>query len=84
MKPTVGRIVHFHPARADVRSGDSEFYAAIIVKVNDDQRADGFITVDLVTFGSGSIYFQFSVAEHGTQDPGEPCWCWPPRVEGGR
>ncbi len=81
MLPTVGRIVHFYPNSADVRGGDSEFYAAIVVKVHD---AHGVELVDLVTFGTSSIYFHNGIEERGVATEGDACWAWPPRVEGGR
>jgi hypothetical protein len=46
-----------------------------VVKVHDAHGP----SVDLVTFGTGSIYFQFGIEERGTAPAGGPCWCWPPR-----
>lgn len=67
MKPTIGRIVHF---RAPQDCG-GEIYAGIVVKVNEDE------TVNLMTFGTGSVYAQNGVPFSEDGAPG--AWSWPPR-----
>jgi hypothetical protein len=78
MRPTIGRIVHFHDEGGP--------YAAIVVRVYDNAAQ----CVDLVTFGSRSIYFQPNVPEwmpvdvnyaDGTNLPQPGWWTWPPREE---
>jgi hypothetical protein len=61
--PSIGRIVHFHDEGGP--------YAALITAVNDDG------SVELVTFGRNSFYFQHGV-QAGSGEPGT--WTWPPRV----
>lgn len=72
MKPTVGRIVHF-----TALEGNPGPYAGIIVRVY--LVDDDWETVDLVTFGSGSIHHENDVDFSETRKPG--CWSWPPRAE---
>ena len=78
MRPTIGRIVHFHECGGP--------YAAIVVGVYDNAAA----CVDLVTFGRRSVYFQPNVPQwipledvnvDGTKDPQPGWWTWPPRAE---
>lgn len=67
MKPSIGRIVHFHD--------DGGPYAAIVAAVNDDG------TLELATLGRNSLYFQHGV--HEAADPSAPAkrtWTWPPRA----
>ena len=66
-KPTVGRTVHFLAT-----SGDVGPYAAIVTAVNPDD------TVELVTFGRNSVYFNHAVSF--SEEPAAGCWSWPPRV----
>ncbi len=75
MKATVGRVVHFYaePACAEARGP----YAGLIVAVHPAGEAD------LVTFGAGSVYFQFGVREArpgSAAARGRAYWCWPPRL----
>jgi len=75
MKPTIGRTVHFRGANRDGSAGD--VYAAIITAVHENG------TVDLVTFGPNSVYFQHNVPQDDHPQSAEPlagCWSWPPRV----
>jgi hypothetical protein len=72
MEPTVGRTVHFYPKQECITPESMEKYAAIITQVNKDQ------TVELVTFGPNSVYFQHGVSFAETPEHGK--WSWPPRV----
>ncbi len=80
MKPSIGRIVHFVPPRDCKGESTLEAYASMISKVN------GFglpglpaeETVELVTFGPNSLYFQHQVPFAASPTPG--CWSWPPKV----
>jgi hypothetical protein len=77
MKPTVGRIVHFHPPFDSV-ANEQPKYAAIVTQVNDDG------TLELATFGPSSLYFQRSVPQLGLNSENaawEWGWAWP--VKGG-
>lgn len=67
-KVSVGRTVHFHEEGGP--------YPAIVTALNTDG------TVNLVTFGKSSIYFQHSVAagDDGAATLPKGCWTWPPRV----
>ena len=77
-KPSIGRIVHFHPYPPQARHKDDPeaqarfVFAAIIVYVNTDG------TVNLHTFHptNGGTTFR----EHVQQGEGEGQWQWPPRV----
>jgi hypothetical protein len=76
MKPTKGRIVLFtSPLIEDEEevAGGIDSYAAIVTDVNDDG------TVDLVMFGSGSMYFQHDVEQEEKATAGSGKWSWPPR-----
>lgn len=66
-KPTIGRIVHFHDEGGP--------YAAIVTAINRDG------TLELVTFGRNSIYFQHNVrSRHADEtDNFDNSWSWPPR-----
>lgn len=68
MKPTIGRIVHFHQEGGP--------YPAIVTAVNESG------TVELATFGKNSLYFQHDVPEWTGQGPvpANGTWSWPPRV----
>lgn len=66
-KPTVGRTVHYQSYNERGKCA----YAAIITQVNDDG------TVELVTFGPNSVYFQHAVPY--SEEPKESHWSWPPR-----
>lgn len=68
MKPTLGRTVHYV---APAERGGEE-YAGIITRVLSNTR------VDLVTFGSVSIYHNLGVEFSELPTPG--CWHWPERV----
>ncbi len=68
--PTVGRIVHYYPKQACITPDSMEKYASMVTQVN----ADG--TVELVTFGPNSVYFQHKVTHSST--PAHGCWSWPP------
>jgi hypothetical protein len=69
LNPSVGRIVFFHQ--------DGGPYPAIITKVVHDGTR---VTVDLVTFGSQSVYFQLGVPQAHGDEPANGQWSWPPRV----
>lgn len=74
MKPTVGRMVHFHARNNE--TGELEAYAAIVTGVAFEGCHDD--CVSLATFGEGSLYFHSRV-EHSEQ-PAHNHWTWPPRV----
>ena len=76
-KPTVGRIVHYHPPTECVGPESLCTYAAIISQVN-PYPVGGIETVELATFGPNSLYFQHNVPFSDEPKPGH--WNWPPRV----
>ena len=69
MRPTKCRNVHYHAPQ--LANGLIDTYAAIVTNVHEDG------TVDLVTFGSNSMYFQHKVPHAELPTPGH--WSWPPR-----
>lgn len=81
-KPSVGRTVHFTPPQECRNDKTPEFYAAIITQVNlgppEGAMSDLGETVELVTFGPNSVYFQHRVPFAPEHKPGT--WTWPPRV----
>jgi hypothetical protein len=84
-KPTVGRMVHFAPPQACVGPESLTLYPAIITQVNPpvkgvpgDDGSDRPETVELVTFGPNSVYFQHKVQFAEILKPGT--WSWPPRA----
>jgi hypothetical protein len=61
-----GKSVFFAPPQACKGDTTPEFYAATIVKVNGPSPEHGQMrTVDLVTFGPNSLYFQHNVPFSG-------------------
>jgi hypothetical protein len=68
MRPTIGRVVHF---AAPVDCG-GQIYPAMVTRVAIDGQ-----TLDLVTFGPDSIYFQHAVRPREGDGGG---WFWPERV----
>ena len=75
MRPTVGRIVHYHITRA---GADKEFLqpcAAMITEVHGDT------CVNLRIYGAdgSTVWGQTSVVL--SEEPKEGCCSWPPRVE---
>lgn len=71
-KPSVGRVVHFAPPQECVGPASLTCYPAMITQVNPDE------TVELVTFGPNSVYFQHGISFSDEPKPG--CWSWPPRI----
>ncbi len=71
-KASVGRTVHFAPPQECVGPASLTLYPAIITQVNPNE------TVELVTFGPNSVYFQHGIGFALEGKPG--CWSWPPRV----
>jgi hypothetical protein len=67
-QPSVGCVVHFHDEGGP--------YAAIITALNENG------TVELMTMGRNSIYFQHGVSMGGPDGtvPTKGCWTWPPFV----
>lgn len=62
----IGKTVRFAPPQACKGDTTPEFYAAIITKVNGPSAEHGQVrTVDLVTFGPNSTYFQHNVPFSG-------------------
>jgi len=72
MKPSVGRIIHFAPPQECTGPESLTLYPAIITQVNEGG------TVELVTFGPNSVYFQHSISFSEELKPGT--WSWPPKV----
>lgn len=86
-KPSVGRTVHFAPPQECVGPESLCLYPAIITQVNASYSAWSAVTqknedvpesVELVTFGPNSVYFQHAVRFSAEPKPG--CWFWPARV----
>jgi hypothetical protein len=73
MKPTVGRIVHFH-------DHDQQPLAAMVVKVWNEHM------VDLTVFSEGGTTYARTSINHESLVAGASeylgiFWCWPPREE---
>lgn len=84
-KPTVGRTVHFAPPQDCVGPASLCLYAAIITQVNrevkgvpGDDGSDMPETVELVTFGPNSVYFQHKAPF--SPEPKAGHWFWPSRA----
>ena len=85
MKPTIGRIVHFHAWRGGPPDGDPalDTYAGIIVAIRSYlNAATGEMMpstdVDLCTLGPNSVYHNHAVPFSETPKAGH--WSWPPRT----
>lgn len=80
--PTIGRTVHYTPPQECVGPESLTKYPAIITQVNVEPAAgstqDNEIqTVELVTFGPNSVYFQHKVPF--SNEPKSGHWNWPAR-----
>lgn len=82
MKPTIGRIVHYHPHVANDASASPEelakplpiyTYAAIVTAVN----SDGQPTLQVFCPDHGD--YQCGDAKF-SEAPAMGCWTWPPRA----
>lgn len=71
MKPTIGRIVHYHPTPANLSAGPGPC-AAVVTEVV------GYDTVELTVFPSGTQPFCMHSVPF-SQTPETGCWNWPPR-----
>lgn len=65
-KPTVARMVYYYSYN---EKGECA-YASIVTQINEDE------TVELVTFGPNSIYFQHNVPY--SEEPKASHWSWMP------
>lgn len=79
-KPTIGRTVHYTPPQECVGPESLTKYPAIITQVNIEpgvgSTSDNVIeTVELVTFGPNSVYFQHQVPF--SNEPKSGHWNWP-------
>lgn len=71
----IGMDVFFTPPQACKQDGTLDYYPAKITKVNPRSAEFGNVeTVELVTFGPNSIYFQHNVPHHHELKPGH--WSW--------
>lgn len=82
-KASVGRMVHFAPPQECVGPASLCLYPAIITQVNaatgDPATSQGCQeSVELVTFGPNSVYFQHKAPFSSEPKPGH--WFWPARV----
>lgn len=75
MKPTIGRIVHYHSYGTPGGEFNSEPRAAIVTAVNDDG------TIDLCAINPTGFFFNRGVSAGGSNadTPAPGCWNWPPR-----
>ncbi len=73
MKPSVGRIVHYHSYGTPGGEFKPEPRAAIITKVHSDY------CVDLCAINPTGLFFNTEVLY--TTDPTPGHWNWPPRVD---
>lgn len=76
MKPTIGRIVHYH----SYGTPGGEFTkprAAVVTAVNDNG------TVDLFVMNPTGVFLNRNVSAGGPEamTPTPGCWNWPPREE---
>ena len=75
MKPTIGRIVHYHSYGTPGGEFKSEPRAAVITAVNPDG------TLDLFVMNPTGVFLNRNVSG-GSPDcltPSPGCWNWPPR-----
>lgn len=75
MKPTVGRIVHFHPNQHDglYKNNSAEFHAAIVT------QAWSETCVNMIVFPAyGPPEVRTSVT-YGNSASANSYWAWPPR-----
>ena len=70
MKPTVGRIVHYHSYGTPGGEFKSAPRAAVIAEVFDDDECA------VVVFNPGGLFFNRCKY---SADPTPGCWSWPPR-----
>lgn len=81
--PTIGRTVHYTPPQECVGPESLTKYPAIITQVNtvpeqkEGEGTDEIDTVELVTFGPNSVYFQHKVPY--STEPKSGHWNWPAR-----
>ncbi len=75
MKPTVGRIVHFHGKISSPMGGTGPF-AAIVTAVSSDDVVTLSVFVPPTTF---VMPFRDVKSSNMPLKAGEPYWCWPPR-----
>lgn len=82
MKPTIGRIVHYHPHVANDASASAEelarplpifTYAALVIAV----KEDGGPSLHVFTPDNGN--YQCNDAKF-SDVPAMGCWTWPPRA----
>jgi hypothetical protein len=83
MKATIGRTVHFVPPQDCVGPKSLTLYPAIITQVNPGAPVAGDYggadeSVELVTFGPNSVYFQHGVPFSEELKSGH--WSWPAKV----
>lgn len=92
MKPTVGRIVHYHPNEAaakllrDRAGGNSvepfEPVAAVIVRAWGDQETSA-VNLKVLTDGPTDVWISSVTGTVDTalaRDTGVSYWTWPPRI----
>lgn len=72
-KPSIGRIVHYRPTKAEESNG-APVFAAIITRVWDNEAVNLTVFPDLrAPFMVGT-----RIRAHDQPDPGQ--WFWPPRA----
>ena len=72
MKPSVGRIVHYHPGPTG-----SEPEAAIVTRVHNDTCVNLVVFGEPTKEGGPDGIARLTSVVFGE---GEGCWSWPPRV----
>lgn len=71
----IGMDVYFTPPQACKQDGTLDYYAAKITQVNERSKEFGNVeTVELITFGPNSFYFQHNVPFSHHLKPGH--WSW--------
>ena len=76
MKPTVGRIVHYHSYGTPGGEFKPEPRAAVVSEVNPDDPT----LIGVVVLNPTGLFFNRNVKQAPDDAPVPGCWTWPPRV----
>lgn len=76
MRPSVGRIVHYH----NVNNEGGKPYAAIVTAVPDENAGNPTSEATLAVMTPSGGRFAITVSENQTSAEVNEWWEWPPRV----